>query len=134
MSLSLKCAHRFFIHVRVRTVKGNDWALTEVYASPNPSVRKHLWERLDWIDVSCPLVLAGDFNFLASGGKKLDKRESSSFRQLMQGRCLTDTGYIGSKYTWSHGVSKKTRRSARLDRALCCDKWRRQFALAIVDI
>lgn len=41
-------------------------------------------------------------------------------------------GYFGNKYTWRHGSSVETRRAIRLDRALCCDVWRRRFPLASV--
>lgn len=37
---------------------------------------------------------------------------------------LIDVGYIGPAYTWNHGREVATRRSARVDRALCDDVWR----------
>lgn len=38
---------------------GLEWELTAVYASPNPSIRRHLWDKLDGIEVSRPWVLMG---------------------------------------------------------------------------
>lgn len=43
-----------------------------------------------------------------------------------------DLGFVGAAHTWNYGVSTETRRSARLDRALCDDSWRRLFPSAIV--
>lgn len=34
---------------------------------------------------------------------------------------MIDMGYIGSLYTWRHGVNMETRRVAWHDKAICCD-------------
>lgn len=49
-----------------------------------------------------------------------------------EGHGLLDLGFIGNRYTWSHRCDMATRIAARLDRALCCDEWRRTFASATV--
>lgn len=78
--LSLEYVYRFFIHVRVRAVGGMEWALTAVYASPNPSIRRLLWERLDWSEVSFLWVLVGDFNCVLQADERSTKKgEPSSF-------------------------------------------------------
>lgn len=45
---------------------------------------------------------------------------------------LIDLGFIGSRYTWSHGLSVETKKTTRSDRAVCCNQWRRRFPGALV--
>lgn len=49
---------------------------------------------------------------------------SSSFVEWVDRKGLIDLGFSGPILTWSHGTSLKTRKSARLDRALCNEDWR----------
>lgn len=59
ISLNLVYAHRFFLHLIVRSVGGLEWELIAVYASPSPSIRRHLWDKLDKIEANRPWVLVG---------------------------------------------------------------------------
>lgn len=45
---------------------------------------------------------------------------------------MIDLGFVGARFTWSHGTSEEGRRSAWLDRAMGEDKWRRLFPTAKV--
>lgn len=45
---------------------------------------------------------------------------------------MIELDFVGPRFTWSHGNSVETRRSARLDRALCDEGWRRRFPEAFV--
>lgn len=45
--LDLIHAYRFFVHVEIIAEEGKKWLLTAMYAIPNASIRKHLWESLD---------------------------------------------------------------------------------------
>ncbi|XP_021762980.1 uncharacterized protein LOC110727706 [Chenopodium quinoa] len=70
-----------------------------IYASPDPSKRTELWNELAEFANrnNKPWLLAGDFN---------------------------ETRFT---YTWARGNSVETRRSARLDRALCTGEWGMRF-------
>lgn len=45
---------------------------------------------------------------------------------------MNDVGYVGSPFTWRHVMSVKTRRVARLNRALCSDEWRCMYPFATI--
>lgn len=62
ISLRLLYDDFFFLHLEVTTTGGQSWKITAVYASPNSSVRRHLWGKLDGLEVSRPWALVGDFN------------------------------------------------------------------------
>lgn len=114
-------------------MEGWEWELTTIYASPNSSVRRFLREKVDGVDVQGPWMILGDFNCTLLGEERCSGvGTSSGFRDWMDGRGLLDLGYIGSRYTKNYGTKVETRRAARLDRALCCDIWRRMFPDATV--
>lgn len=52
---------------------------------------------------------------------------SASFLGLVHKQSLIDLGFIGPRFTWSHGTSITNWRSARLDRSLCDGEWRHFF-------
>lgn len=117
----------------MKSAGGKLWEFTAVYMSPNPSVRRHLWAELDGIHVSNPWLLACDFNCVLRDDKRSSMTGASSyFQSWVQEGGFIDMGFIGARYTWSHGNDLETRRMARLDRALCCAAWRRDFPLATV--
>lgn len=61
INLSLKQADRFFGHLEVRMIGDLDWEFTAIYVSPNSSIRRHLWGRLDSSEVRLSWALVGDF-------------------------------------------------------------------------
>lgn len=104
-----------------------------VYASPQTGVRQFLWDKLDALEVGVPWILIGDFNcVLRTDERSLKSGVSSSFGNWIDKNALIDLRYVGIRFTWSHGISIEMRRAARLDRALCCDEWRRLFPDASV--
>lgn len=40
---------------------------------------------------------------------------------------MIDVGFFGPRFTWHHGTTAENRQSARLDRSLCNEEWRRSF-------
>lgn len=99
-----------------------------VCASPNTTKMRQLWNKLDELEQEEPWLLIGDFKcvFRDEEGSSM-KGASSSFQAWVNQRGIVDLGYLGAAFTWSHGVSVETRRSFRLDRALCDDLWRCLF-------
>lgn len=95
ISLRLKQADRFILHLEARMVGGLARELTAIYASPNSSIRRHLWERLDIIEVWLPWALIGDFNcVLADEERSLNTRAFAVFQNWVRGRGLIDLGFI----------------------------------------
>lgn len=89
--------------------------------------------QLDEFSVKGPWVLMGDFNYvLASDEMSSATGASNRFASWVERRALVDLGFVGNKFTWSHGVELETRKLARLDRVVCCDDWRLVFPLAVV--
>lgn len=133
IDLKLRYDDAFFLHCLARSRGGLMWEVTAVYASPTPMERKFLWAKLNGIRTHRPWVLVGDFNcVLRNEERSSNSGASSCFQNWVGERGLLDLGFIGNKFTWRHGRSVETRRAARLDRALCCDAWRRLFPSAKV--
>lgn len=133
VKLKLLKVRRSYIHMEIGTGAGRSWMLAEVYANPNPSVRRFLWKRLEDLIPNCPWALVGDFNCVLKDEERCSKKGDSPFFKNWVCRCsLIDVGYIGSPFTWRHGVSVESRRAVRLDRPLCYDEWRRMFPSASI--
>lgn len=110
------------MHMEVKSGGGREWALTAVYANPHSNARRLIWERLDALEVRKLWVLIGDFNcVLKDEERSSGLGASSALVSWVRRNCLIDLGYGGNRYTWRYGVSKETRKAARLDGALCCD-------------
>lgn len=75
----------------------------------------------------------GDFNCVLKGEEgSSESGVSECFANWVSQRGLIDLGFIGQSFTWNHGGSLSTRHSARLDRGMCDDQWRRIFPKAMV--
>lgn len=117
-----------FVHLLVHEANGKIWELTAIYASPQRSLRPALWKQLESIQRSYPWVLIGDFNCTSKEAERSSPGGiSDSFVEMLQREGLIDVGYTGPSFTWNYGRDASTRRSARLDRAICDEDWRRQF-------
>lgn len=124
---------KYFIHALVQQNGIGDWELTTIYASPDPRRRRIIWDKLSLIQISNPWMCMGDFNCtLEEGEKGIAGGTSSSFIAWKDFLGLIDLGFTGPKYTWNNGIDPATRRSARLDKCLCTDEWRRAFLEAFV--
>ncbi|CAI9105145.1 OLC1v1004004C1 [Oldenlandia corymbosa var. corymbosa] len=130
----LKC-HEQFIHTRI--MKGSvELLVTFVYANPNPTLRRPLWDMLSKLgDSICePWLIGGDMNCT------LHESERKGGSRKHGGRCklfvdwvlqcgLHDLNMSGPKYTWlnGRGLHKK------LDRFLANDEWINRFQHGFVE-
>lgn len=104
-----------------------------IYANPNQANGRDLWGELDKINISSLWVVIGDFNSILFGHERSPEGVvSSMFVDWVESKGLIDLGYIGSKYTWNHGVAMETMRSARLDREFYDEKWRSRYSDASI--
>lgn len=95
---------------------GKKWLFIAVYASPRAYDRKQLWLALDELQRDMPCFLLGDFKSVLRGEKRsMEKGVLESFANWVMHHGLIDLGFVGHKYTWSHGGSVENRRATRLD-------------------
>lgn len=128
VSLRVVYVEKYFIHLIIDEGRRAAWELTAVYASPKHHLRPPIWERIGLIQHKYPWALIGDFNCtLADHERNTVGRMSRSFATWVQSLGLIDAGFIGPIFTWNHGREVDTRRSARLDRLLTDEEWRRLF-------
>lgn len=133
ISLELEFHDRSFLHLLAKPRDGSEWALTVACAHPNPSIRMFLWGKLSEVVVIRPWALIGNFNYvLLDEERSSNSGTASRFQSWAEDSGLIDVGFIGNRFAWSHGLSVESRKAARLDRALCCDIWRRLFPSAVV--
>lgn len=105
--------HKFFVHVAITLGSGKCWMLTDVYASPNANIRRHLWSTLNKLYIEGSWLLMGDFNCVLRGEERSSGAGvSDSFVSWVAKRGLVDLGCTGHKFTWTHGVEVQNRRSA----------------------
>ncbi|XP_021757131.1 uncharacterized protein LOC110722174 [Chenopodium quinoa] len=128
-------------HSRVDAVgfSGGIWYFTAVYASPDLSQRQELWQELKNFATTHnkPWLIAGDFNDTRFPSERNSScrettRRSRLFNDWVEEMDLIEVEFMGATHTWSRGNSEETRRSGRLDRALCTDNWALRFDKAKV--
>ncbi|KAL2940400.1 Dextranase [Bienertia sinuspersici] len=129
--------HKQYINMEVKKTGETPWYFTAVYASPNASKRLELWEELRSFAQSHnkPWLIAGDFNDTKFPSERNSScrettRRSIMFNNWINEMDLMEVEFIGAAQTWARGNSIETRRSARLDRALCNDQWALKFQAA----
>lgn len=131
--MKLVYAHKYFLHLRVEPRGGAAREFTAIYASPKSHIRRFLWEKLDEMEIKGHWVVLSDFNcVLHEEERNTGSDASCGFIDWVERRGLIDHGFSGSPFTWSHGVQRETRKSARLDRALCNEEWRRAWPVEVV--
>ena len=139
VQLNLIRSHSQYVTMEVSQRGLQPWFFTAVYASPMGHVREALWGELERFagSIAVPWLLAGDFNET----KNLNERDHdledmarrcSKFSNMIENNELIDLGFSGPRYTWARGRTVQTRKSARLDRALCNSMWRTHFQEAAV--
>ncbi|KAL2944462.1 Ribonuclease H [Bienertia sinuspersici] len=113
------------------------WYFTAVYASPDPIKRQDLWDFLKEFAKShnMPWMLGGDFNdtrfdWERNSCSSETHRRARRFNHWIESMELIELEFAGPQHTWSRGLTKETRRSARLDRALCNGLWTTRFSQA----
>ncbi|XP_021748569.1 uncharacterized protein LOC110714370 [Chenopodium quinoa] len=111
--------------------------VTAIYASPDPLKRRELWEDLKKFATSHnkPWMLAGDFNDTRFPSERNSScfettRRSEKFNAWIEDMDLLEVEFSGAAHTWARGLNPETRRSGRLDRALCNEHWALRFEKA----
>ncbi|GLT78653.1 hypothetical protein SLA2020_501810 [Shorea laevis] len=127
------------ITVLVKCPHLEPWIFSAVYASPTPSVREQLWNKIEQLDCfdHMPWLLVGDFNQITSSNERLDGlvtglRGASKMLECFQARELIDLGASGSRFTWTNKQHGGNLVMKRLDRALANVPWRLLFPEAFV--
>ncbi|XP_021845043.2 uncharacterized protein [Spinacia oleracea] len=128
-------AHTQHITVEISKVGKEPWIFSAIYAIPDSTLRKQLWEALEDVKrrFSGPWLLGGDFNETISmderigiGGSEMQRR-CRNFASWVEDNGLIDLMYSGPNHTWARGDIKETHKAARLDRFLSNDEWRLRF-------
>jgi hypothetical protein len=115
------------------------WFMSLVYASPIPSLRYQLWDRLISVRtmVNGPWMLIGDINEVllpseSIGGFFLHVR-AGKFGEVLSACNLTDLEAKGFKFTWHRHIQGVRHLAKKLDRALVDLEWRDKFPEAFVE-
>ncbi|XP_021846248.2 uncharacterized protein [Spinacia oleracea] len=115
------------------------WYFTAVYASPDPTKRQELWRELQDFATTHnkPWMIAGDFNdtrFASERNQSCPEtnRRSSRFNEWINNMNLIEIEFARVSHTWARRLIPSTRKSARLDRALCNGEWGLRFDKAKV--
>ncbi|XP_058766533.1 uncharacterized protein LOC131640142 [Vicia villosa] len=140
--LQLERSEEQYIHLKVKQNNGHEWLFTAIYASPNDTKRRLIWDQLKNMasNIHLPWLLAGDFNNIAfasekKGGAQAYSRKCKVFRNNIEECSLMDLGACGPAYTWCGPIFHRGQRIyERLDRALSNESWRLEFHEAIVKV
>ncbi|XP_021864707.2 uncharacterized protein [Spinacia oleracea] len=131
--------HNQHITMDITRIGGQPWFFTAIYASPDPTKRQELWSELERFASTHnqPWLVAGDFNETRYGWERNNScsettRRSTRFNNWIEDMQLLEVEFVGASHTWARGHTEETRRSARLDRALCNSEWSLRFANAKV--
>lgn len=65
--INLRHAHKFFLHVMTTSADEKKWELTTVYASPDETIKNHLWDKLNEMGIDGPWIPISDFNCVLKG-------------------------------------------------------------------
>ncbi|XVF74117.1 hypothetical protein PTKIN_Ptkin13bG0034500 [Pterospermum kingtungense] len=138
VELDILYTHPQFVLFKVMDGIGSHWYLTIVYGSPDGGLRKKLLNDLDFgvLGIMGPCLVVGDFNAVLSveevSSGSLASNRCAGFQDWIFDNGLLDMGFVGSRFTWSRGLSSSTLKAARLDRALCNVEWRNRFSNVFV--
>lgn len=128
-------------HLTFEITKVGDtpWYFSVIYANPDPAKKHQLWQTLKNFAESHnkPWLLSGDFNDTRFSWERNSysvetSRRARKFNEWIVDMELVELEFSGPSHTWSRGLSKDTRKSARLDRSLCNTQWSAQFSKAAV--
>ncbi|XP_021852505.2 uncharacterized protein [Spinacia oleracea] len=129
--------HNQHITMDIKRVGATPWYFAAVYASPDPSKRKELWDDLKAFATTHnkPWLIAGDFNDTRFPSERNSSchettRRSAFFNEWVEDMQLIEVEFSGAAHTWARGLTPETRRSGRLDRALCNVEWGSRFESA----
>ncbi|XP_057444912.1 uncharacterized protein LOC130737166 [Lotus japonicus] len=106
MHVDILKTHRQFIHTQITLIGSTSpFFATFIYASPNSSLRRMLWDELRSLTNLAPWITLGDFNVgrLASEKRGVagpNLLSMSQFHNCLQSCNLTDMGFSGPPFTW----------------------------------
>lgn len=131
--------HEQHITMEIKRVCAIPWYFSAVYASPDPTKRQDLWKELENFakNHNLPWLIAGDFNDTRYPSERNSacietQRRSHKFNEWIHDMDLIEVEFLGANHTWARGLTPETRKSARLDRALCNGDWGCRFTNAKV--
>ncbi|XP_056688793.1 uncharacterized protein [Spinacia oleracea] len=123
--------------MNITRVGATPWYFSVVYASPDPSKRRELWDHLREFAHTHnePWLIAGDFNDTRTNAERSaacpeTHRRAARFNDWVEDMDLIEVEFAGASHTWARGLTPETRQSARLDRALCNAEWGIRFETA----
>ncbi|KAK8975650.1 hypothetical protein V6N11_005026 [Hibiscus sabdariffa] len=124
-----------FVHGRACFFGSSRWVFfTAVYASPNVTIRKEVWNQLSNLNSGNDLawLLGGDFNFILrskerEGGPILGSDISHLFQDFIFDNGLLEAEFRGNEFTWKRGLTRK-----RLDHCLFNKSWANLFPNSLV--
>lgn len=111
------------------------WILSAIYASPNASQWKELWDNLEEIASSMekPWLVAEDFNDFINCNERrsystnYNHNKAQKFAKRINNCNLIDLGSVNPRLTWTNNRRRLANTMERLDRAMSNDKWRALF-------
>ncbi|KAF7827992.1 LINE-type retrotransposon LIb DNA [Senna tora] len=130
------CKHDQFIQLEIEDDQHSKWGIIAVYANPHYQNRTSIWPVIENIatNYSLPLIIAGDFNEIAStneqrGGASPNIQRCTEFQNWINRCKLIDVVPAGPFYTWE-GPKRQGQEKLykRLDRVLCSANWRTEFS------
>ena len=131
--------HEQHITMNITRVGATPWYFSAIYASPDPTKRKDLWEELEKFARTHnePWLIAGDFNetrFPSERSRSSHEttRRSLKFNEWIDELELIEIEFSGASHTWARGSFEATYQSARLDRVLYNSEWGLRFDKAQV--
>ncbi|CAI9106595.1 OLC1v1005787C1 [Oldenlandia corymbosa var. corymbosa] len=135
VKLSVLICDKQYVHVSVKMDREN-FLVTFVYASPNPTIRRSLWEGLNAIaqGIRELWIVGGDFNCLLrvsekQGGSLSNWNVSSAFSDLLFKNDLHELQTDGAPFTWARpGIAEK------LDRIIGNVAWMDRFQEGMVEL
>lgn len=87
--------------------------------------------------ITGPWCIGGDFNIILNpcekgGGRPHRVSKSFDFAACMDSCGVTDTGFVGSTFTWCNNWTPRGRIWKRLDRIMVNDGWLHEFQSTVV--
>ncbi|XP_073046080.1 uncharacterized protein [Primulina eburnea] len=108
VTLEILYSHPQFVLARVETNNSVPWFLTIVYGSPNPTLRKRLWQDLtkENLNIQGSWLSVGDYNSVCnehetSTTEGATHHRSAGFNDWLFNQGLIDIGFSGSRFTWA---------------------------------
>lgn len=69
--------------------------LTALYASPQPSIRRYVWDQLEALERGLPWMIVGDFNCVLLDEERSSKiRASGLFQNWVRDNGMIDMGFF----------------------------------------